>query len=108
VADVAIRQETHNRKGLRDALRAIVKQGGTIDHHWPLEKALAIGDGATGTHVLMEQYAKWKDAPVTVDLEKMWAQLGIRQAGDTVEFVDNAPMAKIREAIAEKASPRSK
>ena len=107
VADVTIRQETHNRKGLRDALRAIVKQGGTIDHHWPLDKALAIGDEATGTHVLTEQYAKWKDAPVTVDLEKMWAELGIRQAGDTVEFVDDAPMAKIREAIAEKASSRS-
>ncbi len=70
VADVEIRRQTGNRKGLQDALRAMVAQGGTIDHEWPLDKALAIGDQATGTHVLTEQYAKWKDAPVTVDLQQ--------------------------------------
>ena len=100
VADVEIRRQTGNKKGLQDALRAIVAQGGTIDHEWPLDKALAIGDQATGTHVLTEQYAKWKDAPVTVDLEKLWAELGIRRNGDAIEFVDDAPLAKVREAIA--------
>jgi len=100
VADVEIRKQTHNRKGLRDALRAIVEHGGTIDHHWDLPKAMAIGDEATGTHVLMEQYAKWKDAPVTVDLDKLWAELGIRRNGEAVEFMDDAPLAKVREAIA--------
>ncbi len=100
VADVEIRRQTGNKKGLQDALRAIVAEGGTIDHEWPLDKALAIGDRATGTHVLTEQYAKWKDAPVTVDLEKLWAELGIRRNGDAVEFVDNAPLKNIREAIA--------
>ncbi len=100
VADVEIRRETHNKKGLRDALRAIVAQGGTIDHEWPLDKALSIGDKATGTHVLTEQYAQWKDAPVTVDLDKLWEELGIRWNGGAVEFVDGAPLAKVREAIA--------
>ncbi len=100
VADVEIRRQTGNKKGLQDALRAIVAAGGTIDHEWPLDKALAIGDKATGTHVLTEQYAKWKDAPVTVDLEKLWAELGIRRNGDAVEFVDDAPLAKVRVAIA--------
>ena len=56
VADVKIRRETQNRKGLQDALRAIVAQGGTIDHDWPLDQALAIGDRATGTHVLTRMY----------------------------------------------------
>ena len=100
VADVEIRRQTGNKKGLQDALRAIVAAGGTIDHEWPLGKALAIGDQATGTHVLSEQYAKWKDAAVTVDLEKLWAELGIRWNGGAVEFVDDAPLAKIRVAIA--------
>ena len=100
VADVEIRRETHNRKGLRDALRAIVDHGGTINHNWELPRALAIGDQATGTHVLRDQYAKWKDAPVTVDLDKLWADLGIRRNGEEIEFVDDAPMAKIRESIA--------
>jgi hypothetical protein len=103
VADVEIRRQTGNKKGLQDALRAIVAEGGTIDHEWPLDKALAIGDKATGTHVLKEQYAKWKDAPVTVDLDKLWAELGIRRDGDAIEFVDDAPLAKIRVAIAHPA-----
>ena len=100
VADVHIREQTHNRKGLRDALRAIVDHGGTIDHNRDLPKALAIGDEATGTHVLSEQYANWKDAPVTVDLDKLWNELGIRRNGDQIQFVSDAPLAKMRDAIA--------
>lgn len=100
VADVEIRRQTGNKKGLQDALRAIVVDGGTIDHEWPLDKALAIGDKATGTHVLSEQYAKWKDAPVTVDLDKLWADLGIQHTGGSIEFISNAPLANVREAIA--------
>ena len=92
------------KKGLQNALRAIVDAGGTIDHEWPLDKALAIGDQATGTHVLTEQYAKWKDAPVLVDLDKLWADLGIKRNGDAIEFVDDAPLAKIRTAITQEAA----
>jgi hypothetical protein len=104
VADVEIRRRTHNRKGLRDALRAIVEQGGAINHDWDLSRALAIGDKATGTHVLADQYAAWKDNPVSVDLDKLWAQLGIRRNGDEIEFVDDAPLARIRQVIAGKCA----
>jgi hypothetical protein len=97
VADVEIHRQTKNRKGLRDALRAIVAEGGTIDHNWPLPQALEIGDKVTGTHVLTDMYAKWKDAPVTVDLPKLWDELGVRDHG--VEFDSKAPLAKVREAI---------
>ena len=99
VADVAIRQQTHNRKGLQDALRAIVEHRGTINHNWDLPKALAIGDEATGTHVLTEQYAKWKDAPVNVDLPTLWAELGVRFDGAQIALVSSAPMANVRVAI---------
>ena len=99
VADVAIREQTHNRKGLQDALRAIVEHGGTIDQNWDLPKALAIGDAATGPHVLMEQYAKWKAAPVTVALGARWAKLGVESDGDQVMLVSKAPRASVRERI---------
>ena len=99
VADVEIRKQTHNRKGLRDALRAIVAEGGTIDHSWPLDRAFAVGDKATGTHVLSDMYAKWKDAPVEVDLPKLWEELGVRPAGRDAEFDSKARLAKVREAI---------
>lgn len=100
VADVAIRRETGNRKGLQDALRAVVAAGGTIDHEWPLMKALEIGDRATGTHVLTQQYAAWKDAPSPVDLQRLWAELGIRAPGGVpLEFDTTAPLANTRESI---------
>jgi hypothetical protein len=100
VADVEIRRATGNRKGLRDALQAIVAQGGTIDHEWSLDQALAVGDRATGTTVLTQMYAQWKDKPVSVDLAKLWAELGITMNGGAIEFSSTAPLAKIREAIA--------
>jgi predicted metalloprotease with PDZ domain len=100
VADVQVRRETGNRKGLQDALRAIVAEGGTIDHEWNLERALEIGDRATGTHVLMNMYAAWKGSPSPVDLPKLWSELGIRSnASEGIEFVTSAPLAAVREAI---------
>ena len=99
VADVEIRQETHNRKGLQDALRAIVNAGGTIDHDWTLPQALAIGDRATNTHVLTRLYDDWKDKPVQVDLPALWSKLGIRSTPDGIGFLGNAPLAGVREAI---------
>jgi hypothetical protein len=44
-------------------------------------------------------YAAWKDAPVTVDLDKLWSELGIERTGNGLEFAPNAPEAAIREAI---------
>jgi hypothetical protein len=99
VADVTIRRETHNRKGLQDALRAIAQAGGTINHDWDLPRALAIGDQATGTHVLTRMYAEWKDKPVQIDLEKLWTELGLRMTNDSVAFDNSAPLASVRSAI---------
>lgn len=99
VADVEIREETRNRKGLQDALRAIADAGGTIDHDWQLEKALEIGDRATGTHVLTTMYRQWGTNPVDVDLPALWKSLGVRTVGETVEFDRTAPLATVRSAI---------
>ncbi len=99
LADVTIRKQTHNQKGLQDALRAIVAAGGTIDQEWPLRKAFGIGDQATGTHVLTELYEQMRDTPKPVDLNALWKDLGIEQTPDGVRLDDNAPFANIRKAI---------
>jgi hypothetical protein len=99
VADVEIRKQTHNRAGLRDALRAIVAAGGTIDHDWPLMQALEIGDKATGTNVLTTQYRAWSQSPSPVDLEKLWQELGVKSGPDGAVFDPRAPLAGIRDAI---------
>lgn len=99
VADVEIRERTHNRKGLQDSLRAILDHGGIITQDWPIEKALAIGDQATRSDVLRSLYEKWRDQPVDVDLSRLWQKLGVALAQGEVVFDDNAPDAAIRKRI---------
>jgi hypothetical protein len=99
LADIEIHEKTNNQKGLQDALRGILDAGGNIQQDWDLEKALTVGDHATGVAVLMPLYQKMKDQPYPVDLQAIWAKLGIERDGDKVRFLDSAPDAKIREAI---------
>ena len=99
LADVEIRRQTNNRKGLQDALRGILDAGGDIRHDWELEKALTVGDHATGVPVLVNLYAKMKDTPYEVDLAALWTQLGVVRDEDSVHFVDSAPLAATRKAI---------
>jgi predicted metalloprotease with PDZ domain len=99
LADVTIREQTHNRKGLQDALRAIVVAGGAIDQNWPIRKALQAGDAGTGSHVLEEQYDRMANAPVAIDLDGLWKKLGIIRTETGVRFDDSAPEAAIRAAI---------
>jgi hypothetical protein len=108
VADVEIRKQTHNKKGLQDALRGILDAGGDITHDWELTEAFKIGDRVTGTTVLSEQYAKWKDQPAQVDLASMWKELGIAAEGKSVRVTEDAPLAGVRMAItAPEASKKS-
>jgi hypothetical protein len=102
VADVRIREQTHNRMGLQDALRAILNHGGVITEDWEIERALQMGDEATGTKVLVELYHEMRDKPDAIDLAEMWKQLGITVDGKTVKFDSGAPEAAIREAITRK------
>jgi hypothetical protein len=99
VADVEIRKQSHNEKGLQDALRGILNGGGDIRHDWELAEAFKIGDRVTGTAVLNDLYAKWKDRPVDVDLAAMWKELGIVGDGKSVRLVEDAPLAAVRKAI---------
>jgi hypothetical protein len=99
LADVEIRKQTNNKRGLDDALRGIMNAGGDMRHDWPLESALEAGDRATGIAILKPLYEKMKNDPYPVDLPALWQQLGIVQEGDDVRFVQTAPLAAIREAI---------
>lgn len=107
VADVAIRKQTKNKKGLEDALRAILEAGGDIRQDWEIEKALKAGDQAVGLDVLEKLYAEWKDKPVQVDLAAMWKELGVEGKGGTVTLHDDAPLSAVRRAI-EMGTPSAK
>ena len=99
LTDIEIRQRTHNRKGLQDALRAIAAAGGNIETKSSLAHALKIGDLATGVPVLAERYAQMKATPIETNLPALWQSLGVEVRGDTIIFHDNAPLADVRRAI---------
>ncbi|MGH8204655.1 MAG: hypothetical protein ACREST_08605, partial [Steroidobacteraceae bacterium] len=92
LADLEIRRRTANRRGLQDALRAILSSGNmeTFSEIGPL---LSIGDRAVGVPVLSELYARHKDNPEPTDLAALWARLGVADRGGAVEFDDAAPEA---------------
>ncbi len=99
LADVEIRRQTDNAKGLEHALRGILDAGGDIQEEWNLEAALRVGDRAVGVSVLQPLYTRMKDMPVGADLDSLWAQLGVQSDGDSVRFNDTAALAEIRRAI---------
>jgi hypothetical protein len=106
LADVRIRERTRNRKGLQDALRGINEGGGNITEDWRIEKALALGDKATGTTVLRDLYREMRDKPAPVDLDQLWKKLGLTVKDGSVQFDDKAPEANIRKAMAVPPSGR--
>jgi hypothetical protein len=99
LADVEIRKETRNTKGLEDALRGIVSAGGTINAEWDIDRVLSTGDRAIGAPILEQLYNQMKASAKPVDLEALWRELGVEEKGGSVEFREDAPMAEIRRAI---------
>lgn len=100
MADVSIREKTGNQKGLQDALRGILTEGGSISDNWPISKVLDVGDRVTGTSVLADLYKKIGDASYApIDLDLLWKQLGILSDNGRIKFDDRAPQARIRQAI---------
>lgn len=99
LADVQIRRRTDNRVGLQSALRGIAQASGGLVSSWPIERVLLVGDAAVGTNVLEDLYARSKDAPLATDLPALWQSLGIEPEDGAVAMHEDAPLAKIRDAI---------
>jgi hypothetical protein len=107
LADVEIRKRTANQKGLEDALRGILKAGGSIESEWTLARALETADRAAGVSVLETLYQRMKAAPVAPDLDELWHTLGVERREGQIVFDDTAPLAAIRRAILEPAGRRA-
>jgi hypothetical protein len=99
MADVEIRKQTGNKRGLEDAMRGILKSGGSIEVEWPLERALQVGDQAAGLSVLEDLYNKMRATPMAPDLNQLWKELGVSRQGDRTVFDETAPLAAVRRAI---------
>jgi hypothetical protein len=107
MADVDIRERTHNLRGLQDAVRAVVRASGGLRAEWPIERVLATGDAAVGTTSLEDLYARMKDSAYAPDLTALWRSLGVEADGDSVRLSDSAPLADVRHAIMTGSKRRS-
>ena len=97
--EVAIRERTNNKKGLRDALRGILETVGSIQEDVELQPVLEAGDKATGTTVLTETYGRVKNQPEPMNLDALWKSLGVSWRDGKVSYNDKARLAATRHAI---------
>lgn len=103
VADTEIHERSNNRLGLQEALRAVARASGGMTAAWPIEKIIANGDAATGTTVLSDLYAAWRQHPVDPSLAALWQRLGLEGGGDAA--ATGAGVLTIAEAITQRRSP---
>jgi len=99
LADVQIREKTHNRHSVDDAIRAILDAGGNGDATWTLERVFKVGDKATKTTVLKDLHEELGPKPGAVDLDALWRRLGVKYNNGAITFDNTAPEASIRAAI---------
>lgn len=99
LADIGIRERTHNSAGLQDALRAIVASGRSALVELPIDRVLAQADAAVGAPILSDLYARHATHAESVDLAELWRELGVSMRSGQVLFDDSAPLADVRRAI---------
>jgi hypothetical protein len=98
-ADIEIRRLTGGKKSLRSALQAVLAAGGDSRQEWPVARFLDVADRSVGQPVLRPLYQQMGLARHAIDLDRLWADLGVRVEGGTIRFDDQAPLAAIRRAI---------
>jgi hypothetical protein len=96
LAEVGIYRQSHGKRSLQEALRAINRSSGGNGADWSAKQVMDVGDKATGTHVLSDLYAEMKDKPVRVDLDGLFRELGVAMRDGRIVFDDRAPLAALR------------
>lgn len=99
LADVELRKRSSGRRGLEDGLRKLRATGAHTSVVWSLRRALQTADAAFDSPVLTplaERYAR----PSTVDVDALFASLGVDPRGTTVTLREDAPLAWVRRTIA--------
>jgi hypothetical protein len=99
VADVELRKATNNEKSLRDVMQGLLAAGGNGRANWSTQRVVEVADAATGTTVLSELYARMAEAPGDVDLDALYAELGVARVDGEIVFDDDAPFAHIRRSM---------
>ncbi len=99
VADIGIARATHGTKTLRDAFRGTVARGTSIREHADLARFAQELDQVVGVEVVAPLYVQWAHAPVQLDLDALWSELGVVREGQRLRFDDSAPLAAWRTGL---------
>lgn len=97
--DLDIRRHTKGERSLREALRALNAQGGSIAAGWPVEKVLAALDKGAGFAAAEPLYRALGTRRTRTNLDAIWKALGVRAGDDAAELDDAAPEAALRKSI---------
>jgi hypothetical protein len=106
LADLRIRTGSAQRFSLDDAVRGILAHGGDTSVRWTAAQTLAVADQAVGGRVLQELYREQAEAAVPVDLDALFARLGVRLAAGELVLDDGAEWAQLRRALTAPQVPR--
>ena len=98
-ADVRIREETRGKHSLDDVIRAALAKGGDATKVWTVAEVVGLGDQVTGTRVLSEMYDRYAARGERIDLDGLFASLGIERDGRTIDLEDRRPLAWVRRQI---------
>jgi hypothetical protein len=99
LADIEIRKLSDNKLSLRDALRGVLGAGLSMHGSATAMQVFEAGDNAIGMSVLVPLYQKMKADPYPINLEALWASLGVALQNEQVIYDDDAPLAHIRKGL---------
>ncbi|MCC6524430.1 MAG: hypothetical protein IT373_17355 [Polyangiaceae bacterium] len=99
LTDLAARERAAGGVGLEVGLRAVLGAGGDASTVWSLEDVVRAVDGALGAPLLAEHTRTYAERGAPVDVDALFAALGVHVDGEQVSFDDDAPRAALRRAL---------
>jgi hypothetical protein len=103
-ADVRIREETRGKHSLDDVIRAALARGGDATKVWTVAEVVRLADQVTKTTVLSEMYDRYAARGERIDLDGLFASLGIDRNGATGGLDDQSRLAWVRRQILGRAN----
>jgi hypothetical protein len=99
LADVEIRRRSGGKQGLEHGLLALLDHDGHASEVWGLKDAIDVVDRAVGAPVLSELAARYATRGNPLELDRLFADLGVRRTPVGVKLDDTAPLSAVRRAI---------
>jgi hypothetical protein len=99
LADVGIREATHDTRSLDDAMRAILATEGDATRQARVADFIRTADDATGARVVADLYRTWAMLGQDANLDTLLRKLGVQAKDGKVTLDDKAPLASLRRGI---------